>query len=252
MNLSKTKRLEHSHSPEAIEQRVNGSDKHSYLKDFVYGAIDGVVTTFAVVSGVAGAGLQSEIVIVLGLANLLGDGFSMAASNFLGTRTEDQQRQRAREMERRHIQHVPDGEREEVRQIYAAKGFSGDDLERAVTIITSDEERWIDTMLVDELGVGLQGPSALKAAVTTFVSFFIVGLLPLIVFLIGFIYPMDNNTMYLLSTLITGLAFFLVGAAKSWFVDQAWYWSGLETLLVGGIAAGLAFLVGVMLQGVVG
>ena len=250
--MSKTEKLEHSHSPEAIERRVNGRDKHSYLKDFVYGAIDGVVTTFAVVSGVAGAGLQSEIIVVLGLANLLGDGFSMAASNFLGTRTEDQQRQRAREMERRHIQHVPEGEREEVRQIYAAKGFSGDDLERAVTIITSDEERWIDTMLVDELGVGLQGPSALKAAVTTFISFFIVGLLPLIVFLFGFVYPMDNNTMYVLSTLITGLAFFLVGAAKSWFVDQVWYRSGLETLLVGGIAAGLAYLVGVMLQGVAG
>ena len=58
--------------------------RHSYLKDFVYGAIDGAVTTFAVVSGVAGAGLSAGVIIVLGLANLVGDGFSMAASNFLG------------------------------------------------------------------------------------------------------------------------------------------------------------------------
>ena len=90
--------LEHSHEPEAIAARVNGRTEHSYLRDFVYGAIDGTVTTFAVVSGVAGAGLNPGIVVVLGLANLIGDGFSMAASNYLGTRTEDQLRQKIRDM----------------------------------------------------------------------------------------------------------------------------------------------------------
>ena len=244
--------LEHRHDKASIAERVGGEKKHSYLKDFVYGAIDGTVTTFAVVTSIAGAGLNSEIVIVLGMANLLGDGFSMAASNYLGTRTDQQLLDKAREMEKRHIRDAPEGEREEVRQIFAAKGFEGEDLERAVEIITSNEKRWIDTMLVDELGIAIEVPSAIKAAVTTFIAFFLVGLLPLAAFAFGLMVPTETSWLYTVSTLMTGVAFFFVGTAKSYFVDQKWYWSGLETLLVGGVAALLAYTVGVLLKGIIG
>ncbi len=243
--------LEHSHDPDAIAQRVGGKTDHSYLRDFVYGAIDGTVTTFAVVSGVAGAGLDPQIVTILGMANLIGDGFSMAASNYLGTRTEEQLRDKARAMERRHIREARDGEREEIRQIFANKGFEGKDLERAVEIITSDEERWVDTMLVDELGMSLESPSPIRAAVTTFVAFCMVGLLPLLPFIFGYFTSAETTALYIWSTLITALAFFMVGAAKAVFVEQRWYWSGLETLSIGGIAALLAYLVGLMLGGLV-
>lgn len=243
--------LEHAHDPASISHRVNGATKHSYLRDFVYGAIDGAVTTFAVVTGVAGAGLNPEIVIVLGMAGLLGDGFSMAASNYLGTRTDQQLRERARAMEKRHIKLAPDGEREEIRQIFAAKGFEGEDLERAVEIITSSEQRWIDTMLVDELGLSLESPNAFKAATTTFFAFLLVGFLPLLAFIYGLIVPTESTWLYTMSTAMTAVAFFFVGTAKSYFVDQKWYWSGLETLVVGGIAAALAYTVGLMLKGIV-
>jgi VIT1/CCC1 family predicted Fe2+/Mn2+ transporter len=245
------KELEHSHDRQAIADRVNSTTQHNYLRDFVYGAIDGAVTTFAVVTGVAGAGLNPQIVIVLGVANLIGDGFSMAASNYLGTRTEEQLREKARAMERRHIRQIPDGEREEVRQIFASKGFKDQDLERAVEIITENEERWIRTMLVDELGFSLEGPSPIKAAATTFVAFCLVGLLPLLAFIFGLFVPTHAGTLYLLSIVMTGAAFFLVGAAKSFFVEQRWYWAGLETLAVGGVAASLAFIVALLLRGIV-
>ncbi len=243
--------LEHSHDPEEISQRLKGAKKHNYLGDFVYGAIDGTVTTFAVVSGVAGAGLDPGIVIVLGLANLVGDGFSMAAGNYLGTRTEGQLLERAREMERRHIRTSPEGEREEIRQIFHKKGFRDEDLERAVDIVTSDEVRWVDTMLVDELGLVLDSPSPIKAAVTTFVAFCLFGVLPLLAFLYGNVVPTGTWTLYLVSTVVTAIAFFLIGATKSFFVEQKWYWAGTETLIVGGIAASLAYVVGLLLQGLV-
>ncbi len=243
--------LEHSHDSVSIASRITGAAKHSYLRDFVYGAIDGTVTTFAVVTSIAGAGLDPQIVIVLGSASLVGDGFSMAASNYLGTRTDQQLLEKARAMEKRHIQLVPEGEREEVRQIFAAKGFEGEDLERAVEIITSSEKRWIDTMLVDELGLSLESPSAFKAAITTFLAFCIVGLLPLLAFVYGLIVPAQSASMYIASTIMTAIAFFLVGTAKSYFVDQKWYWSGLETLVIGGIAAGLAYIAGMLLKGIV-
>ncbi|MEM9187069.1 MAG: VIT1/CCC1 transporter family protein [Planctomycetota bacterium] len=239
------------HRPEAVRRRLDLGTRHSYLKDFVYGAIDGAVTTFAVVSGVAGAGLDPAIVIILGFANLVGDGFSMAASNFLATRAEEQLRAKARRAEERHIADYAEGEREEVRQIFAAKGFVGDDLELVVDVITSDREQWVDTMLQEELGLPLESPSATKAALTTFFAFVAVGLLPLLPFLAVYFVPGLAWRPFVASSLVTGLAFFAVGAAKGKFVDEHWLWSGLETAAVGGAAASLAYAIGLALKGIV-
>ena len=145
-----TKRQMHDHSPAAIADRLAAGPGRVYLKDFVYGAIDGAVTTLAVVSGVAGGGLASSVIIVLGLANIFADGFSMAISNYLGTRAESQRLQSVRVREEGHIDVDPDGEREEVRQIYARKGFSGQQLEEVVGVITSERKRWVDAMVQEE------------------------------------------------------------------------------------------------------
>lgn len=241
-----------THSPAAIQQRLQAGPAHNYLRDFVYGAIDGTVTTFAIVSGVAGAELSSGIVIVLGLANLTGDGFSMAAANFLATRSEQQQIEKARRTEQDHIALYPEGEREEVRQIFMGKGFTGEDLEKVVEIITSDVQRWVDTMLKEELGMSLERPSAWRAALWTFAAFVGIGLVPLAAFICHYWAPDVVSNPYSFSLWITGVAFFAIGAVKGQFVQQAWIWSGLETLGLGGIAAGLAYAVGMLLRGVVG
>ncbi|PRY07285.1 VIT1/CCC1 family predicted Fe2+/Mn2+ transporter [Pontibacter ummariensis] len=241
--------LKASHSPEQIRKRLAQRKPHSYLKDFVYGAVDGTVTTFAVVSGVAGAGLAPKVILVMGLANLLADGFSMAVSNFLGVRAEKQQVEKARAEELLHIAVYPEGEAEEVRQIFANKGFTGEVLEQIVRIITSSKKQWADTMLQEEYAYPLERANPWKAALSTFTSFITMGLVPVFPFVWNFLVSNQFRDPFLWSCLCTLVAFFFIGAIKSRFISKSWYLSGLETLVLGGAAATLAFFAGNLLKG---
>lgn len=239
------------HTPEAIRARLAGGPDHNYVRDFVYGGIDGAVTTFAVAAGAVGADLSGAIVVVLGLANLFADGLSMAASNYLGTRADREIVAELRRIEGEQIDLIPDGEREEVRQLYAGKGFEGADLERVVEVLTADRERWIDTMLQEEHGVQLQGPDPLRAALATFVAFLVIGAIPLLPFLADEAVDGRLPNAFMWSALLTGLAFVVVGAAKGVTLGGRVWRSGLETLAIGGVAAAVAWIIGYVLRGLV-
>jgi VIT1/CCC1 family predicted Fe2+/Mn2+ transporter len=242
--------LEEQHTPDGVRRRLSRAPSTSYVRDFVYGAIDGAVTTFAVVAGAAGASLASRVVLIMGLANLFADGFSMAVSNFLGTRAAEQQRQVARRAEERHIDLYPEGEREEVRQLFAAKGFSGEDLERAVEVITSDRERWVDMMMREELGFPSDSGSASRSAAATFVAFLAIGAIPLLPFLVNLAFPGTFGAPFLVAAVLTGVAFALVGLLKALVIGQSAWRGAFETAALGGSAAAVAYLVGVLLQGI--
>ena len=234
--------LEHEHSLEAIQERLSAGPRQNYLRDWIYGGIDGSVTTFAVVSGVAGAQLSPWIILVMGFANLFADGFSMAASNFLGTRAEHEDLKRIEAIEYRHIELAPEGEREEVREIFRKKGFTGADLTNLVDLITSDRTRWVKTMLTEEYGLPYEVRSAWLAGITTFAAFLVCGLVPLLPYL----FKLDQALT--LSTLLTGGVFFAIGSVKSRWSTSSWWSSGLSTLAVGATAASLAYAAGVVLR----
>ncbi len=215
----------------------------------VYGGIDGVITTFAIVGGVAGADLASGIVVILGISNLVADGGSMAAANYLGTRAEMDQRDRARRLEETHISVHPEGEREEVREIYRRKGFEGEQLEVVVDILTADRERWIETMLTEEHGLAKQTRSAWISALVTFLAFGCAGIMPLAPYLFSVLASEALENPLRLSAVATSITLFAVGWLKGKVVGSARWRAGLETLLIGGSAASLAYLIGAALKG---
>ena len=232
--------MEHEHSPAAIRKRLEGGPKHNYLRDWIYGGIDGSVTTMAVVTGVAGAQLSKWIVLALGFANLFADGFSMAASNYLGTKAEHDDWRRLEAIENRHIDVAPDGEREELRQIFERKGFEGPDLQRIVELTTTNRDRWIRTMLVEEYGLPHAVRSPWIAAFCTFTAFVLCGLAPLFPYLFGIDHSLTT------SLILTAAVFVVIGSIKSRWSTSSWWHSGLTTLLVGAVAAALAYLAGVI------
>ena len=177
--------LEHGHHPGEIAERLEKGPKASYLRDLVYGGIDGTVTTFAIMAGVVGADLSAGVVIVLGIANLLADGFSMAAANYSSTKTEIEEYEQIRRMEERHVDLAPEGEREEIRQIFRAKGFEGEALDSAVEVITEHRELWIDTMMTEEHGMPPVNRSPVRSALYTFLAFVLCGSVPILAYLIG-------------------------------------------------------------------
>lgn len=229
---------EHSHNPADIADRLSSANRTHYLRDFIYGGIDGAVTTFAIVAGVAGAGLADTIIVALGVANIIADGFSMAAGNYSGCKADLDDRARIIAVERNHIATDPAGEREELRQILAMRGLDGDLLHQATDAISSDTEKWIDIMLTEEYGLSRDAPVPLRAALATFAAFLLAGSVPLLPFLLGLPNPFE------ISIFATLLTFFLIGTGKSRWSLTKWWRSGLETLTIGSVAALLAFIVG--------
>jgi len=238
-------RLEHSHSPQAIADRLSAGPSVSYLRDWIYGGIDGLVTTFAIVAGAVGADMSSRVVLILGVAKLIADALSMAAANYSGTKAEHEEYQKIRDMEERHVAMHPEGEREEVRQIFEAKGFKGDDLERVVDIITEEQHRWIDTMMAEEHGMPLVNRLPSKAALAVFAAFVLCGSVPLLPYIFG----LENAAIYAL--VMTGATFFAIGSIRSFWSPRPWWVAGLETFTIGMLAAGAAYIIGDLLKTIV-
>lgn len=221
-----------------------------YLGEFVYGGIDGCVTTFAVVAGSVGAGLDSAIIIILGFANLLADGFAMSVGAYLSNKTKKDNYNKHKQIEYWEVDNLPELEKEEIRVIYREQGFEGELLEEVVKVITSDKERWVNVMMKEELVMFDEDKSPVIIGGVTYVSFIIIGLIPLLVYVIDYIYPLDRD-LFLLSSLLTATGFIIIGWLKA-FVNQTLYWKGiLETILLGGIAAMVAYFIGDFLESII-
>jgi VIT1/CCC1 family predicted Fe2+/Mn2+ transporter len=245
----------HAHDPAVIAQLTteqHGGAGSQYIGEMVYGGLDGIITTFAVVSGVAGADLGANIVLILGLANLLADGFSMAVGSYLSTRSEQEYYDREQARERWEVEHYPEGELAELYELYVKRGYTEEDARNLLDIQTRTVDRWVGAMMIDELGMHRDERNPLVNALATLGSFIVAGSVPLLVYLLGLIIPIAPQTSFFVSLGLSGLALFGLGAAKVFITERHPVKGGLEMLLVGGLAAGVAYLVGALLKGIGG
>jgi VIT1/CCC1 family predicted Fe2+/Mn2+ transporter len=218
-----------------------------YLREFVYGGIDGAVTTFAVVAGAVGANLDISIIIILGFANLFADGFSMSIGAYLSSKSEKENYIKHRNIEYWEVDNIPEKEREEIEDIYRRKGFEGPLLQQVVDVIVSDRDRWVNEMMKDELEMILDSKSPFKIGLATLISFVVIGFIPLLVYVYDYFYEAGFD-LFVWTSIFTGLAFVVVGALKSLINQTSYFKSIMETLALGFVAALVAYYVGSFLE----
>ena len=216
-----------------------------HFDDFIYGSIDGAVTTFAIVAGVVGASLSPGIILILGFANLFADGFSMAAANYQASKARNEYIEMKRKQEEWEIDNLEEQEKDEIREIYTKKGFKDELLEEIVRIITSRRKVWVDTMMKEELGLVEDEKKPLDSSISTFIGFNLIGLIPLVPFMTFMAIGVEpNSEAFFYSAIFVVSAFFIVGVVKGKIVKKSKISSGIYTLIIGGTAATVAYLVG--------
>jgi VIT1/CCC1 family predicted Fe2+/Mn2+ transporter len=229
------------------QQSLRFGKIQEYLGEFVYGGIDGAVTTFAVVAGGFGANLDAGILIILGFANLLADGFSMSVGAYLSAKSELDTFSKHEKIEYWEVEHLAEQEREEVEAIYSSKGFEGELLTQIVDHICSDKDLWVSEMMKGELEMLRSSKSPFAVGLATLASFIAVGIIPLTVYLWDFFFPTDLD-IFFWTCLLTGIAFLVVGWMKS-SVNQTSAIRGIiETVGLGALAAFVAYFVGDILE----
>jgi VIT1/CCC1 family predicted Fe2+/Mn2+ transporter len=226
----------------------------SYLKSLIYGGLDGIITTFAVVAGAAGARLSLDVILILGFANLVADGLSMGLGDVLSSKAEQQFAQAERIREMWECNNYLEVEKREMQLIFIKKGLSSYDAKHVVDILSKDANIFVDVMMVEELGIMPEdeGESPYKNGAVTFGAFQIFGVVPLLCYLVAFpfyiafpqIRAILDIAILICSAISVAITLFTLGAVKGRFTSQRSDVSGLLMLMNGSAAAVASFVIG--------
>ena len=214
------------------------------IRQITFGMNDGVVSIFALLAGVAGAGQSSKTILITLLAATIAGALSMAAGEYISGKSEKQFFQHEIEQERMEIELTPEIEKEEIRLIYQKKGFHGKLLEEIVDQIIQDKDRWVREMVIEELGVtDLEQNTSFKEPLLIFFAFILGSLFPVLPYVI-FQNLIDGTTIFWIATILTFGGLFMAGALKKFVTGAIWWKSGFEMLIVGLFAYGVSFFIG--------
>ncbi|WP_370096586.1 VIT1/CCC1 transporter family protein [Streptacidiphilus sp. MAP12-20] len=218
---------------------VNGG----WLRPAVFGAMDGLVSNFALMSGVVGGSASHGVVVLTGLAGLAAGACSMAAGEYTSVASQRELVQAELEIERLELKRNPREELAELAQVYVNRGVEPRLAFEVAQQLTADPERALEVHAREEMGIDPHDlPSPLVAAVSSFTAFALGALLPLLPYLLG-------ATSLIPAVILSVLGLFLCGAVVSKVTARSWWFSGLRQLTLGAAAAGVTFLLGQLIGG---
>ena len=224
--------LENKH----IENHFMATDT---IRDIVIGMSDGLTVPFALAAGISGAGAATNIVVTAGLAEIAAGSIAMGLGGYLAARTDIEHYNTERKREFDETEQVPEMEMEEVADVFRDYGLSESELQPIVNAFSKDKKRWVDFMMRFELGLEAPDPKrATQSALTIALSYIVGGMIPLSPYML---LP-DIKTALLVSVCVTLIALFFFGYFKGKFTGLNPFRSGSQTILVGGLAASVAFL----------
>lgn len=226
----------------------HGGAAGMYIGNLVFGGLDGILTSFAVVSGAAGADLGSRVVSILGVSSLVADGLAMGVGAYLSARSEKEYYHEQYQKEMYEVEHMPEIEWAELHQIYLHQGYSDSDARTLADIHSRNPERWVNAMLVEELGLLKDPRNPVVCGLAMFASFVLVGIAPLLIYLFGLAFAISAAASFASAAALSALAIFFLGAAKVLVTKRNLLRSGAEMLLVGGLTAGAAYALGLLLK----
>ncbi len=216
-------------------------DTGGIIREVVFGANDGMVSTLALVAGLTGAALNNWIIVLAGLTEVLTGAISMAVGTYISTKSQREYYYKELKREKYEIKNMPKTEVDEVREIYRKKGFNGKQLEIVVKTIIADKKRWLDEMMVNELGlVKSSYEKPINAGLWIGISFIIAGMIPVIPYLLN----LQQNVALIFAGFFTIIALFVVGSVKGNLSARNWWKAGFEMVIIGGITASIGYMIG--------
>ena len=210
------------------------------IRDIVFGFGDGINTSLGIVAGVGGAVIAADVVILAALIGMFTGAKAMAVQNYLAVKSHREILESEIKREEFEIENMPDKERQEIEQLYRAKGFEGKELEMVVDKITSNKDVWLKTMLTEELGLNLDIiGSPLKGALVMFGSFLLGGILPILPYFVVKAGLISSVTAIVAAIVMSIASSFVVGALKAKLAKKNWIKGGIE---MAGLGTGVALV----------
>ncbi len=214
-----------------------------WLRAAVFGAMDGLVSNIGLIAGVGGGGVGPRAIVITGTAGLVAGAVSMALGEYTSVRTQSEQVAAEVEKERRELERNPAMETEELAQTWIRRGLPADLAREVAAVVHTNPSEALRLHAREELGVDPdEQPSPWTAAISSFLCFAVGALIPLMPYVLG-------ATVLWPSLLAGGVGLFAAGALVARFTGRAWWASGLRQLALGGLAAGVTYLIGRLIGG---
>ena len=224
--------------PAALEESHHADVSGGWLRPAVFGAMDGLVTNIALISGVGGGGAQAHNIVLTGFAGLVAGAISMGLGEYTSVRTQNEQVEHEVAKERRELERFPEEEAKELADRWTARGLPAELAQQVASALADNPDHALRVHAQEELGIDPdETPSPWVAAISSFLCFSVGALVPLLPYLFGATslwYPLASG----------GAGLFVAGAAVAKFTNRTWWTSGIRQLLLGSAAALATYLVG--------